>query len=142
LGLALLVIQSFLGGMVAGAGHFKLVPTWPLMFGRIIPPSPELGAPAILTQFLHRWVAFLFLAAYLVLRLKTSPTPLAPSGKLVFRLLDSLIIVQIILGIANVVMIAPLPISLLHSVCGAGLFAGMVMILHTLRYGVVDVVPA
>ena len=111
-------IQLILGGIMSGARAALPYPTWPDMNGEFFPTvltqseqwtvenlvqyEASLFQPA-LTQFLHRMTAYtlFFLGLYLVYRVIRS----APAG--VFHraayLLISLLIIQVMLGVATVV---------------------------------------
>lgn len=126
-GLAL-AIQLLLGAWVAGldAGHAS--DSWPLMQGRLVPEfdgSRGLLHAALhdpfLVHFLHRWWAFVVLAALIVFARRVRPLDRPAAATL-----NALVGTQVVLGIATVVMGMPLWLAALHQLTGAllvGVFA-------------------
>lgn len=141
--LALILAQIAWGGFVAGlkAGHVSN--TWPLMFGRWIPTEALRGAgPAwlqvfenpITVHFVHRWLAFVVLAAvvWAWLRLRR-PERLVPAEvRPASGLLLALVLVQVGLGIATVLSGVTLWIALAHQATAVALFATAVFLNHRL----------
>jgi cytochrome c oxidase assembly protein subunit 15 len=139
-------VQIVSGGLVAGSQAGLVFNTFPKMGDFWIPPANVLWSsvyqPAlnnlfqnqILIQFFHRWWAFI--AAGLVVwahvfALKVSATPrarLAARGTAVF------VVLQIILGIGNLMMKAPFGMSLAHLATGLTLFALMVILTYEIRF--------
>jgi len=138
----LTLLQVAVGGLVAGTGAASILNTYPLMAGSIIPPSDLLWNPVdgsvvlngVLVQFVHRWLPFLLLVAFIVLRFKTLRTPLGGRAVILFRATAALLGLQIIVGIFNLLYRAPVILSALHSGIALLFFGGMVVILHDLRY--------
>ncbi|MGE5693062.1 MAG: COX15/CtaA family protein [Candidatus Zixiibacteriota bacterium] len=139
-------IQIVSGGLVAGSRAGMVFNTFPKIGDFWIPPAHVLWSsvyqPAInnvfqnqiLIQFFHRWWAFaaagLVIWAH-VMALKVSTTPrarLAARGTAVF------IVLQIILGIGNLMMKAPFGMSLAHLATGLSLFALMVILTYEIRF--------
>ncbi|MGH8005148.1 MAG: COX15/CtaA family protein [Limisphaerales bacterium] len=139
-------IQVVSGGLVAGSRAGLVFNTFPKIGDFWIPPGNVLWSSVyqpvwnnlfqnqILIQFFHRWWAFI--AAGLVIwahvsALKVSSTPrarLAARGTAVF------IVLQIILGIGNLMMKAPFGISLAHLATGLTLFALLVILTYEIRF--------
>ena len=134
----LLMIQISYGGMTAGlkAGHVS--DTWPLMFGRLVPPNlfssfmDVLETPQTIV-FIHRWFAFVVLIAvgafYFAAR-KQSDVSEIKNG---LNWLIALITLQILLGIFTVVLHVPIAIALAHQAGALSLFALMIYFIHRLR---------
>ena len=139
-------IQIVSGGLVAGSRAGLVFNTFPKMGDFWIPPRNVLWSsvyqPAvnnlfqnqILIQFFHRWWAFIaagFVIWAHVFALKVSATPrarLAARGTVVF------VVLQIILGIGNLMMKAPFGMSLAHLATGLTLFALMVILTYEIRF--------
>ncbi len=141
-GLILLLIQMAYGGITAGlkAGHVSN--TWPLMLGRLIPndllsqvqPAAFnlVGAP-LTVAFIHRWLAFAFLAAAIILYLIIRSGGASASLRMGFRVLAILAVLQIALGVAVVVSGVDIPVALAHQLNAIGLFIVSLFLLHRLR---------
>ncbi len=134
----LLIIQIAYGGMTAGlkAGHVS--DTWPLMFGKLIPPNLFSSFINIFESpqtivFLHRWFAFVVFLAVIALYFaarKYSYSAEITSGR---NWLLSLVAFQIVLGILTVVLRVPLVIALAHQAGALSLFALLIYLIHRLR---------
>jgi cytochrome c oxidase assembly protein subunit 15 len=140
----MIALQVAVGGLVAGLGHETLITTWPLMFGSFIPPAELLANSSVngtadypvnplLVQFIHRWLPLLVIVAYVMLRMNIRSVPLGYSTKLIFRATESLLVLQIMIGIINVMYGGQTMISSLHSAVALCIFGGMIMALYDLR---------
>lgn len=140
--LGVVLLQVAYGGMVAGlkAGHVS--DTWPLMFGRLLPPGlltaaapwwiNLLESPATI-HFVHRWFA---LAVLLVALLVYRRARAAAGGEALRRgslALVLLVLVQALLGIATVVLGVPIAVALAHQGNAVLLFAVTVYLVVLLR---------
>jgi len=136
--LGILLIQISYGGFTAGlkAGHVS--DTWPLMFGKLIPPNLFSSFINIFESpqtivFIHRWFAFVVLAAviyiYSVMR-KTNY-----QGDLVkgLRWFIAAVLLQIILGILTILSYVNIVIALLHQAGAISLFVLSIYFIHRLR---------
>ncbi|MCB1487347.1 MAG: COX15/CtaA family protein [Bauldia sp.] len=120
---ALLFLQVFLGGLVAGLDAGLVSSTWPTMDGALIPDGLWVAEPwwrnifdnPITAQFDHRMLAYLILVVALVYAVAARGTQ-AARGALVLLLV---LIVQAVLGITAVVMEMPLHVALTHQFVGA-----------------------
>ncbi len=139
-------VQIVSGGLVAGSQAGLVFNTFPKIGDFWIPPGHVLWSPVyqpalnnlfqnqVLIQFFHRWWAFLaagFVIWAHVMVLKVSTTPrarLAARGTAVF------VVLQIILGIGNLMMKAPFGMSLAHLATGLTLFALMVILTYEIRF--------
>lgn len=129
-----LAIQLLLGAWVAGLDAGRASETWPLMQGRLVPEfdgtrgllHASLYDP-FLIHFLHRWWAIAVLAALIVFARRVRPLDRPAAA-----VLNSLVGVQVLLGIATVVMGMPLWLAALHQLTGALLVATFAWNAHVL----------
>ncbi len=134
----LLVIQIAYGGMTAGlkAGHVS--DTWPLMFGRLIPPNlfnswvNIFEVPQTIV-FIHRWLGFLGLIAvplvYYLAKKRNYPGEIL-NGLLV---LTGVVVLQITLGVLTVLSYVNIVIALIHQANALVLFVLGIYFIHRLR---------
>ncbi|MBI5953321.1 MAG: COX15/CtaA family protein [Chloroflexi bacterium] len=136
--MALLVLQITYGGMTAGlkAGHVS--DTWPLMFGKLIPPGLfgswlDLFETPQTIVFVHRWLAWLGLVAvpavFYVVRKQNYPRDIQ-SGLL---WLTGAVALQITLGVLTVLSYVNIVIALVHQANALLLFALGIYFLHRFR---------
>jgi cytochrome c oxidase assembly protein subunit 15 len=134
----ILIIQITYGGFTAGlkAGHVS--DTWPLMFGRLIPPSlfnswVNLFETPQTIVFIHRWFAFAVLAAviyvYYVVRKNNYQSDLLKG----LQWLIGAVSLQIILGILTILSYVNIVIALLHQAGAIALFALSIYFIHRFR---------
>lgn len=121
-----LFIQLLLGAWVAGlnAGHASY--TWPLMQGRLVPEANwskgvlwALANDPFLLHFLHRWWAWVAVAALIVLARRAKRA----GGRTASIAIHSAFGTQILLGIATVLTGVALWLAVLHQLVGALLVA-------------------
>jgi len=120
---ALLFLQVFLGGLVAGLDAGFVSATWPTMDGAFIPDGLWVIEPwwrnlfdnPVTAQFDHRLLAYLILIVTAVYAVAARATN-AARGAL---LLLAVFIAQAALGIATVVLEMPLHVALTHQFGGA-----------------------
>lgn len=118
-GLVLVTILS--GGFVAGTDAGQMFNTFPLMAGRLLPPSYWALEPAwrnwfenpVAIQFNHR------LLAILVLGVATAAWAwhgrhLVGGGKAAWRLVPWAALAQVALGIATLLLIVPISLAVVH----------------------------
>lgn len=134
----LLIIQISYGSMTAGlkAGHVS--DTWPLMFGKLIPPNLfnswiNLFETPQTIVFIHRWFAFAVLAAILALTFTLRKQRSSSEINTGLAWLVGLVIVQITLGILTVIFHVQIGIALAHQVSALGLFTLTIYFIHRLR---------
>lgn len=134
----LLIIQITYGGMTAGlkAGHVS--DTWPLMFGKLIPPNlfnswiNIFETPQTIV-FIHRWFAFAVLIAITALYSTTRRESHSIEIKNGLNWLLGLVALQITLGILTVIFHIQITIALAHQAGALTLFALMIYFIHRLR---------
>jgi cytochrome c oxidase assembly protein subunit 15 len=118
----LVLIQLYLGGLVAGLHAGLSYNTWPLMDGRLIPGDLFIMEPAWrnlfenpkTVQFIHRigaYVVFLTALWHMVATLRREPGATHARRAVVLFLLVTL---QAALGIGTLVMHVPLDMALTH----------------------------
>jgi cytochrome c oxidase assembly protein subunit 15 len=134
----LLIIQISYGGMTAGlkAGHVS--DTWPLMFGKLIPPNlfnsfiNIFETPQTIV-FIHRWFAFAVFIAVTALYLAVRKQSNSAEIKNGLNWLLGLVSFQILLGILTVILHVQIAIALAHQAGALSLFALMIYFIHRLR---------
>ena len=145
--LLLVLFQIFLGGLVAGMDAGLTYNTWPLMDGSLIPDqiydtSPFWLAPfedIRTVQFNHRMVAYLLVAVTIWIWFRIWRDPYAAQLTIETTIFAALITLQVLLGIATLLMAVPLSLALAHQ-AGAILALGMVTLIfrdiadNTMRY--------
>lgn len=134
----LLIIQITYGGFTAGlkAGHVS--DTWPLMFGKLIPPNLFTSFINIFETpqtivFIHRWFAFVVLATvvyvYYVVRKSNFQSDLLKG----LQWFIAAVTLQILLGILTILSYVNIVIALLHQAGAIALFALALYFIHRFR---------
>ena len=119
---AILFVQLLLGAWVAGLNAGYVASDWPLMQGRLIPDGIDwaMGAAWAFTHdpyllhFLHRWWAWVAVAALVVLARRARPLDRRASIAI-----HSAFGTQILLGIATVMTGMNIVMAVLHQAVGA-----------------------
>ena len=134
----LLIIQITYGGFTAGlkAGHVS--DTWPLMFGKLIPPNLFTSFINIFETpqtivFIHRWFAFVVLSAISALYFSARKQENSIEIKNGLDWLLGLVILQITLGVLTVIFHVQIAIALAHQAGALALFALMIYFIHRFR---------
>jgi len=141
--IAVLVLQISYGGLVAGmkAGHVSN--TWPLMFGRLIPPGlltqlepwwQNLLTAPMTVHFIHRWLAFGVLLAAFFLYWVTRKRQYSTSVHKAALWLMGLTVVQIALGVSVVWFGVPIILALSHQAVALFLFVTAIFINYRLAH--------
>ena len=127
----LLTIQIIWGAFVAGmrAGHAS--DTWPLMFGRLVPPElvtsvRDLIDNPVTVHFLHRSLAYIVAAAAILIAIRLWR---AGAGVRSFAL-GAAVVAQFGLGVATVLSGVAIPLGVAHQATGALLVAATVWAAH------------
>jgi cytochrome c oxidase assembly protein subunit 15 len=134
----LLILQIAYGGMTAGlkAGHVSS--TWPLMFGKLIPPNlfssiiNVLESPQTIV-FIHRWFAFAVLIAALIMYVYARRQGYHVEIKNGLILLVGAVVLQITLGVLTILSYVNIVFALLHQATAIGLFGLGVYFIHRFR---------
>jgi len=142
LALAVLVFVMVLsGGLVAGIRAGLAYNTFPLMNGRFVPPEIFSLDPWYLNffsnmatvQFDHRLIAWLlaFLVPWFWLRVRREAAP--RRAKLAADLLLGALALQIVLGIATLLLAVPVPLAAAHQAGALLVFSAALFAAHSLR---------
>ena len=124
----ILLVQLLLGAWVAGLDAGYVASDWPTMQGRLVPdgidwsrgPAFALTHDPYLLHFLHRWWAWVTVAALVILARKVKPVDRRASIAI-----HSAFGTQILLGIATVMSGMNLTLAVLHQAVGALLVAAV-----------------
>ena len=123
LGLAALVVLTILsGGFVAGTDAGHMFNTFPLMGGRVVPPSYWALDPAwrnwfenpVAIQFNHRALAMVVLVAALVAWARYGRRRRDRAGYDAWRLVPGAVVTQVLLGIATLLLVVPIWLAVIH----------------------------
>jgi cytochrome c oxidase assembly protein subunit 15 len=129
--LAILFVQLLLGAWVAGLNAGQVAPDWPTMQGRFFPDGIDWSHGALwaaandpfLVHFLHRWWAWVVVAAMIVFARKVRQVPGArPTSVAIHAAFGT----QVLLGIATVMSGVAIWLAALHQAVGALLVAATV----------------
>ncbi len=139
--LALVFLQIFLGGLVAGLNAGLTFNTWPLMDGQIVPHGLFAMSPAWLNffenvmtvQFQHRMMAYVLIAAVIFLLIKTRGVSTSNRVRRPAYHLVGFVILQAVFGILTLLYQVPLDIALTHQAFAVIVLAGAVDYLASLR---------
>jgi cytochrome c oxidase assembly protein subunit 15 len=121
--LVILFVQLMFGALVAGLNAGLVTNQWPLMNGRFFPGASQAGEslgyalfndPAIV-HFVHRWWAWVAVAALILLARKARAANDRPASIAIHTAFG----LQILLGIATVMSGVALPLAALHQLTGA-----------------------
>ena len=134
-GLVLLTIVS--GGFVAGLDAGMIFNTFPLMGGQLIPDGIGALSPwylnpfenLVTVQFDHRWLAMFTGVLLIVWYLRGRAKFQKPALQLSFKLVGMMVIIQLILGIATLLMQVPVSLGAMHQ-------AGALLLLSALLFNV------
>jgi len=136
--LGILLIQISYGGFTAGlkAGHVS--DTWPLMFGKLIPPNLFSSFINIFISpqtivFIHRWFAFVVLAAAIYIYYMVRKTNYQSDLLTGLRWFIGAISLQIILGILTILSFVNIVIALMHQAGAIVLFTLAIYFIHRFR---------
>ncbi len=132
--LAVLFVQLLLGAWVAGFRAGYVSNSWPLMNDRFFPEGVDWSNGAgfafthdpFLLHFLHRWWAWVVVAALVVFARKVRRAGSRPASIAIHSAFGT----QIILGIATVTTGIALPVAVLHQAVGALVLASTVWGAH------------
>jgi len=133
-----LILQITYGGFTAGlkAGHVSS--TWPLMFGKIIPPNLFNSLTNIIESpqtivFIHRWLAWLVLGAAASMVWQAQKKGYGSGIKAGVIWLVAAVFLQITLGILTVLSYVNIVVALFHQATAILLFALGVYFIHRFR---------
>ena len=140
--IVLTLIQTFLGGLVAGSRAGWSYNTWPLMDGWLWPSGMLVMQPwwanfaenTGTVQFVHRTAAYALLALafwHMIDCRRTSPGVVGQSALIAAHLL----LLQAVIGIATVLTVVWMPVALLHQ-------AGIIVVMAGLLWHRVGLIRA
>jgi len=122
--LALVLVQIYLGALVAGLRAGLIYNTWPLIDGELIPAASHLlfNAPwwrnffenPLTVQLDHRLVAYALLAGAILHALDAGRTLPRGAGRRGALVLAGVVMLQAVLGISTLLAQAPLALALAH----------------------------
>jgi cytochrome c oxidase assembly protein subunit 15 len=130
----LLFVQLLFGAWVAGLNAGHAASSWPLMNGRFFPENADwaglssLVNDPYLTHFVHRWWAFVAVAALVVLSRAARRAGSRPASVAIHSAFG----VQILLGIAVVMTGVNITLAVLHQAVGALVVASTAWGCHVL----------
>jgi cytochrome c oxidase assembly protein subunit 15 len=114
----LVLLQIFLGGLVAGLNAGLTFNTWPLMDGALVPSGLTIQSPlwrnffenVTTVQFDHRMVAYLVLAVAILHAIQARGSE---HGRFAL-LLAAAVMMQAALGITTLLLVVPIDVALTH----------------------------
>ncbi|WP_417684214.1 COX15/CtaA family protein [Roseibium sp.] len=118
----LVFLQIFMGGLVAGLNAGFTFNTWPLMDGQVIPRGLLVMDPAwanffenvMTVQFQHRMTAYVLVAVAVLLVIRSKKVSGRKPVMMPARHIAGFVLLQVIFGIATLVMNVPLHLALWH----------------------------
>lgn len=141
-GLVFLLLQMAYGSFTAGLKAGQVSDTWPLMLGRLVPsgllqqvepPLLNLVDAPLTVVFIHRWLAFVVLIVGIVVFLILRQQKQAPPIRIGLRVLMTLGLLQIVLGILVVLSRVDIAVALVHQANALALFVVVIYLLNRLR---------
>lgn len=138
---ALVFVQAGLGALVAGLDAGLTYNTWPLMDGRLVPRDLFMLSPwpvnlfenIATVQFNHRLGAYVLAAAVAALWLAARRRALPARARRAVDLLGIAVLGQILLGIATLLLVVPLPLAAAHQMMALVVLSLSLILLHALR---------
>ncbi len=140
---AVLMVQISYGGLVAGLKAGYASNTWPLMFGKLIPPGllsfvepwwHNLVEVPITVHYVHRWFAFAVLTMAVVLYYVARHKAYFPAIRSGVLAMVGLICVQIALGVGVIWFHVPAWLALVHQAVAILLLLTVLFINHRIRF--------
>ena len=139
---SIVFLQIITGALVAGTHAGKTYNTWPLMDGRIFPSGYFAENPIwknitdniTAIQFNHRTLAYLVLAVAIWVFASTRKT--SGEVKPASEVMLAFVLWQVGLGIATLLMVAPLGMSLLHQFSSILVFLAAIWTMRAAHYSV------
>jgi cytochrome c oxidase assembly protein subunit 15 len=135
--LGILIVQLLLGAWVAGLNAGQVASDWPTMQGRFFPEGVDWSNGAVfalthdpfLIHFLHRWWAWIAVAALVIFARAIRSRP---DGRAASLAIHSAFGTQILLGIFTVLSGVAIWLAALHQAVGAALLAATIWGAHVL----------
>ena len=131
-----IAVQIIFGAFTAGLDAGLTYNTWPLMDNKFIPAGIKLNLYNIeFIQFFHRWWAFVVLATAICFSRMQRKGKIIFSDEITYKrvrkaniIIHSLIGIQIILGILNLIFVVPVPLASAHQIMAVFILAAAVYI--------------
>jgi cytochrome c oxidase assembly protein subunit 15 len=122
-------LQAGLGAWTSSSGAALACPDFPTCQGMWLPPMHGLVG----IHYAHRLGGYVVFLTVLALVLASLSVPLPPRARWAVRLSGILVAVQLLLGIGNVLLKVPLPVSAAHLGTALVLFGVLLTAAHELR---------
>jgi cytochrome c oxidase assembly protein subunit 15 len=143
----ILLVQISYGGLVAGlkAGHASN--SWPLMFGKWLPPGLlsyvepwwlNLLEVPVTVHYFHRWFAFVVLTMALILYYQTRRKAYYPALRQGVLWMIVLVSTQITLGVSVIWFNVPVWLALVHQATAISLLLAALLINHRIRFAAAE----
>jgi len=142
--LLLLTLQVIYGAFVAGTRAGWTYNTWPKMGNEWLPESigfawSKDGVSSLINnlasiQFIHRGLAYILILFIVIYSIKLFKANLNQGQRNATWLLLTGIFMQVILGILTLLLQVPLWLGVLHQAIAFFLFAGVIYLLHRLKF--------
>jgi cytochrome c oxidase assembly protein subunit 15 len=141
--LALVVIQIFSGGLMAASQAGFQWNTWPKMGEEFVPnglydksmgPIDNFVSNKVLIQFFHRWFAFAAAAGVLYLVMRSLTVRVSRPCRIWLRVLMAVVTLQVLLGIATLLMGVNTHLALTHQAVGLVLMLNVFLIFYESKY--------
>lgn len=131
------------GGFVAGLRAGTIFNTFPLMGGAVVPPGYGQLTPwwtnafenPIAAQFHHRVLAILTGAAALFAAWRAGGGGLSAGAVRALRIVGGMALLQVLLGIATLLLAVPIVLGVLHQLVGVLLLSAGILALYEVREG-------
>jgi cytochrome c oxidase assembly protein subunit 15 len=138
---ALVFVTMLAGGFVAGTKAGFAFNTWPLMYGQLVPEGMFALAPwwanlfenIPTVQFNHRMLAYAVLIAVAIYSGLGLRTQRPPQSRMAFTLLPVAALIQVLLGIATLLLAVPVALGTLHQAGAMIVFSVALYLNHALR---------
>ena len=126
---ALVFLQAGLGAWTSSSGAALACPDFPTCQGMWLPPMQGLVG----IHYAHRLGGYTVFLTVIALVFRSLAVPLPDRARWALRLSGILVLVQLLLGIGNVVLRVPLPVSAAHLGTALVLFGALLTAAHELR---------
>lgn len=139
--IGVVLVQMALGALVAGLNAGMIYNTYPLMNGQLIPDElwphsswyMNVGEDILSVQFHHRMMAWVVVVSVLMLWWKCRHNAWHIFYRKACTFLPVALILQVVLGIATLLYVVPLPLAVMHQVLAIALLASIIIVTHGLR---------
>jgi len=147
-----LLAQIISGGLMAGSGAGYTLNTFPKIGNVWVPAASILVSESyggfvanlfrnqVLIQFIHRWWVLAVIVGIALVHVASMKRNLPPRGRLAVMAACTVLVLQLLLGIGNLVMKVPFFLSAIHSATALVLFALILIVTYESRFerGIAD----